>query len=80
MKSIAIAVVAVALGSGTAFAGSCPTHMKKFDDAMSSSKASAAQMTEAKKLRAEGETHHKAGKHAESMAALNKANEILGAK
>jgi hypothetical protein len=33
-----------------------------------------------KKLRAEGEAHHKAGKHADSEAALNKAKGILGIK
>jgi hypothetical protein len=32
------------------------------------------------KFRAEGETLHKAGKHAESMAALSKAKGILGIK
>lgn len=80
MKSIAIAVVVLALGSGTAFASSCPMHMKKIDEAMTSSKVSAAQMAEAKKLRAEGDAHHKAGKHAESMAALMKAEGILGVK
>lgn len=80
MKSIVIAVVALALGSGAALASSCPMHMKKIDEAMSSSKASAAQMTEAKKLRAEGDAHHKAGKHADSMAALMKAEGILGVK
>jgi hypothetical protein len=41
-------------------------------------KLSASQMSEVKKLRAEGEQHHKAGKHAESMAALGKAKGILG--
>jgi hypothetical protein len=80
MKSLAIALIALALGSGTALAGSCPMHMKKVDDAMASSKVSAAQMAEAKKLRAEGEAHHKAGKHADSMTALTKAEGILGVK
>ena len=30
------------------------------------------------KLRAEGEAHHKAGKHAESMKALGDAKKLLG--
>ena len=34
-------------------------------------------MSEVKQLRADGEQFHKAGKHAESMAALNKAKGIL---
>ncbi len=54
--------------------------MKQIDDALPSAKISAAQMSEVKKLRAEGETQHKAGKHAESEAALNKAKGILGIK
>jgi hypothetical protein len=33
-----------------------------------------------KKLRAEGEAQHKTKKHADSMASLNKAKEILGIK
>jgi hypothetical protein len=32
------------------------------------------------KLRADGEKYHKDGKHAESMAALSKAEAILGIK
>lgn len=80
MKSLLVAAVALTMVSGAAFASSCPANMKKIDDAMASSKVSAAQMAEAKKLRAEGEAHHKAGKHAESMTALTKAEGILGVK
>ena len=67
--------------AGTAFANSCPRHMKAIDDALATNpKITAAQMTEVKALRAEGETLHKAGKHAESEAALGKADGILGIK
>ena len=67
--------------AGTAFASSCPKHMKAIDDALAANpKITAAQMTEVKALRAEGETLHKAGKHAESEAALGKAEMILGIK
>ena len=41
-------------------------------------KLSAAQMTEVKKLRADGEASHKAGKHQESVDTLAKAMKILG--
>lgn len=62
-----------------AFAGSCPAHMKQIDEALAKNpQMSAAQMSELKKLRAEGETHHKAGKHQESMAALMKAKGMMG--
>jgi hypothetical protein len=59
-------------------AASCPKLMKQIDDALPSAKISAAQMEEVKKLRAEGEAHHKAGKHADSEATLKKAKGILG--
>jgi hypothetical protein len=71
---------ALALAGGVAFAGSCPKLMKQIDDALPSAKLSEAQMAEVKKLRADGEAHHKAGKHADSEAALNKAKGILGIK
>jgi hypothetical protein len=35
-------------------------------------------MAEVKKLRAEGEKLHKAGKHSEAMATLGKAKKMLG--
>ena len=72
--------VALALASSVAFAGSCPKLMKQIDDAMPSAKLSADKMAEVKKLRADGEAQHKAGKHAESEASLNKAKGILGIK
>lgn len=74
------AILAVAV-TGTAGASSCPRHMKAIDEALAKNPSiSAAQMTEVKKLRAEGEALHKAGKHAESEAALGKAEAILGIK
>lgn len=74
------AALAVALAA-PAFAGSCPAHMKKIDEALAKSpQMSAAQMSEVKKLRADGEAHHKAGKHADSMSALTKAEGLLGIK
>ena len=74
------AALAIALAA-PAFASSCPAHMKKIDEALGKSpKLSAAQMSEVKKLRADGEAAHKAGKHAESMSALDKAEALLGIK
>jgi hypothetical protein len=40
----------------------------------------AAQMNDVKKYRADGETSHKAGKHADALEALGKAEKILGIK
>jgi len=70
----------ILFGAATlAHAGSCPTHMKLIDDKLATKPAlssdNAAKVT---KLRADGETAHKAGKHAESMTALTEAKKILG--
>ncbi len=73
-----ILAATLALASSTVFASSCPKHMKAIDKALPSAKLSAAQMTEVKKLRADGEALHKAKKHGESMEALTKAEKMLG--
>ncbi len=73
-----ILAASLALASSAAFASSCPKHMKAIDAALPKAKLSDAQMAEVKKLRADGETFHKAGKHGESMDALSKAEKILG--
>ena len=52
--------------------------MKAIDAALPKAKLDDKQTAEVKKLRAEGEQLHKAGKHAESMATLGKAKKILG--
>lgn len=77
IRSVVIATL-FALSSGTAFAFSCPKEMKAIDAALPGAKVSAAQMTEVKSLRADGEKLHKEGKHQESMDALGKAKKILG--
>lgn len=65
--------------STSALAFHCPADMKKIDDALAANpKITAEQMSEVKKLRAEGETLHKAGKHQESIDTLGKAMKILG--
>jgi hypothetical protein len=67
------------LASSAAFGFHCPADMKKIDEALAKSPSlSAEQMAEVKKLRAEGETLHKAGKHQESIDTLAKAMKMLG--
>ena len=67
------------LASASAFAMHCPADMKKIDEALGKNPTlSEAQMSEVKKLRAEGETLHKAGKHQESVDTLGKAMKMLG--
>ena len=77
MKRIIAAVALTA--SSLAFANSCPTHMKEIDAKLSSNPSvAAADMANVKKLRADGEAFHKAGKHAESEKALGDARKLLG--
>jgi hypothetical protein len=69
------------LVSSAAFAFHCPADMKKIDEALAKNpQLSAAQLAEVKKLRAEGETLHAAGKHQESVDTLAKAMTILNVK
>ena len=79
MKISTIALLGgLALASAQAFAFHCPMDMKKIDEAMGKNpQLSAEQMAEVKKLRADGEALHKAGKHQESVDALGKAMKIL---
>lgn len=65
--------------SGAALAFHCPADMKKIDAALDKKPMlSAAQTSEVKKLRTDGEALHKAGKHQESVDTLAKAMKILG--
>lgn len=83
MKKLTVTAAATALlfASSAALAFHCPADMKKIDDAMAKNPSlSAAQMADVKKLRAEGEVFHKAGKHQESVDTLAKAMKILDIK
>jgi len=79
MKKIRAAFATVLLAAAMgAWAFHCPVEMKKIDDALAKQPAlSAEQLAEVKKLRADGEALHKAGKHQESLDALGKAEKIL---
>lgn len=64
--------------STSALAFHCPADMKKIDAALATNpKLTSEQLSEVKKLRTEGETMHKAGKHQESVDTLAKAMKIL---
>jgi hypothetical protein len=81
MKIRFLVAVAALFGSSVAFAFHCPADMKKIDEALAKSpKLSAEQMAQVKKLRADGETLHAAGKHQESVDTLAKAMALLGIK
>jgi hypothetical protein len=78
MRKLVVLLAALFM-SASALAFHCPADMKKIDDALATNpKITAEQMSEVKKLRAEGETLHKAGKHQESIDTLGKAMKILG--
>lgn len=74
-----VVLLGALLLSTSALAFHCPNDMKKIDEAvLKNPTLTAEQMSEVKKLRAEGETLHKAGKHQESVDSLGKAMKILG--
>ena len=77
MKKLALSM-ALTFAAAVAIAGNCPNEWKAIDAALPKAKLDDKKMAEVKKLRAEGEQLHKAGKHAESMAALGKAKKMLG--
>jgi hypothetical protein len=78
LKQLVVAV-GLAFAASVALASHCPMDMKKIDAALASNpKISSEQLAEVKKLRAEGEELHKAGKHQESVDTLAKAMKILG--
>jgi len=77
MKFTLIAA-ALTLAAGSALAHNCPNEMKAIDAKLATNpKLSDADAAAVKKLRADGETAHKAGKHDESMKALGDAKKLL---
>jgi hypothetical protein len=80
MRNLLLAA-ALMLASGVAGASHCPKDMKAIDAALAANPdLSMAQLAEVKKLRADGEALHKAGKHKESEDALAKGMKILNIK
>jgi len=80
MKRITLAAV-LTLATSAALAFHCPADMKKIDEALAKNpKLSAAQASEVKKARADGEALHKAGKHQQSVDTLAKAMKVLNIK
>ncbi|MBX6392905.1 MAG: hypothetical protein IRY96_05495 [Burkholderiales bacterium] len=79
MKTARILISAAGLlFSAAAWAMHCPQDMAKIDAALAKQpQLSQAELEQVKKLRAEGEALHKAGKHQESVETLAKAMRIL---
>jgi hypothetical protein len=79
MNKVLSVAAALALASGAALAHNCPNEVKAIDAKLATNPTlAAADMDKVKKLRAEGDAAHKAGKHDDSMKALGEAKKILG--
>lgn len=79
MKKLVAALVLSIAFAGSAFAHSCPTHMKAIDEALAKNpQLTEEQRAQVTQLRAEGEKFHSEGLHAESVQALEQAEQILG--
>jgi hypothetical protein len=77
MKKL-FALLTLSAAAGLAFAHGCPGEMKAIDAKLATSpKLSDADMAKVKKLRADGEAAHAAGKHDESMKLLGEAKKLL---
>ena len=78
MRQTLVLIAGVAL-AGAAWAHNCPNEMKAIDAKLSTKPTLSKDASEkVAKLRASGEVHHKAGKHAESMNDLGEAKKLLG--
>ena len=78
MKSFVLTAIAIFFAL-PAFAFHCPADMKKIDAALAASpNLTAQQLTRVQEFRAKGEKLHKSGNHADSVATLQSAMEILG--
>jgi hypothetical protein len=65
--------------AGAAWAHSCPAEMKAIDAKLGTKPTLTKEVSDkVTKLRADGETAHKAGKHDDSMKALGEAKKLLG--
>jgi outer membrane lipoprotein-sorting protein len=73
-----LAATLVAVLSGPAFAGECPTHVQKIDEALASASLSEEQKAEVQRLRDEGQRLHSEGQHEEALATLAEAEGLLG--
>ena len=71
---------ATALLSTSLWAMHCPADMAKIDELLKTNPPSdAAVLAQVRQLRAEGETQHKAGDHAQSVKTLGEAMQLLDA-
>lgn len=78
MRTILTLLAGVAV-AGAAWAHNCPNEMKAIDAKLAGKPALSKDAADkVAKLRASGETHHKAGNHDASMKDLGEAKKLLG--
>ena len=78
MRRLLVVVAGLAV-AGAAWAHNCPNEIKAIDAKLATKpQLSKENSDKVAKLRADGEAHHKAGRHSESMAALGEAKKLLG--
>lgn len=78
MRHALILAAGLAL-AGSAWANNCPNDMKAIDAKLATRPALSKDAADkVAKLRASGEAHHKAGRHADSMKDLHEARKLLG--
>lgn len=79
MKKIFLAAAMSVAFAGSAMAAQCPANIRQIDEALQKNPSlSGPQRAEITKLRNDGDKLHREGKHAESMAALARAKQMLG--
>ena len=78
MRKLLVVAAGLAI-AGAAWAHNCPAEMKAIDAKLATKpQLSKENADKVAKLRADGDAHHKAGRHSESMAALGEAKKLLG--
>ena len=77
IKRIVLASALVIAFAAPALAGHCPIDVKAIDNALAKMSIPAAQMSEVKALRDQGQAEHNAGKHGDSVGTLAKAMRLI---
>jgi hypothetical protein len=78
MRQILVLIAGVVFAA-SAWANNCPNEVKAIDAKLATKPdLTKAQLKKVTKLRNDGDKHHKAGKHAQSMKELAEAKKILG--
>ena len=77
IKRIVLASALAIAFATPALAGHCPADVKAIDNALAKMSIPAAQMSEVKALRDQGDAEHKAGKHGASVSTLAQAMRLI---